>query len=53
MRECFDQFTPQTNPHGERHCGAFERGKEQIFWKIDYSDWTLSAERVPGSRCEC
>ena len=34
--ECFDAFTPENDPHGERDFGAFEHDGQRIFWKIDY-----------------
>lgn len=40
--ETFDAFDRDNNPHGERDFGAFEHGGQQIFWKIDYYDPTLS-----------
>jgi len=40
--ECFSDFTPDNDPHGERDFGSFEHAGERIFWKIDYYDRTLS-----------
>ena len=41
--ETFDNFTSENDPHGERDFGAFEYAGEEIFWKIDYYDRTLTA----------
>lgn len=39
----YDDFTTDSDPHGERDFGAFELdGIGRIFWKIDYYDPTLS-----------
>src|SRR5689334_23241857 len=36
--ECFDDFTEDNDPYGERDFGAFQIDgvPEKIFWKIDY-----------------
>jgi hypothetical protein len=41
--ECFDNFTPDNDPYGERDFGAFDHAGERIFWKIDCYDRTLRA----------
>ena len=35
---CFDNFTPDNDPHGEHDFGSFDYHGEKIFWKIDYYD---------------
>jgi hypothetical protein len=40
--ECFDDFTPDNDPHQEHDFGSFEHNGERIFWKIDYYDRSLT-----------
>lgn len=37
----FSDFSEDNDPHGERDFGAFERGGQRLFWKIDYYDLDL------------
>jgi len=39
----FDAFTNDNDPYGERDFGAFEAGRDSVFWKIDYYNKNLSA----------
>lgn len=39
----FDQFGPDNDPHGEHDFGAFEIGKDSVFWKMDYYNLDLTA----------
>jgi hypothetical protein len=39
----FDNFTDDNDPYGEHDFGAFEIGRDSIYWKIDYYNRDLSA----------
>jgi hypothetical protein len=39
----FNDFSEDNDPYGEHDFGAFDRGGENIFWKIDYYDADLTA----------
>jgi len=39
----FEKFDADNDPHGEHDFGAFDHGRDTIFWKIDYYDRTLQA----------
>ncbi len=39
----FSDFSEGNNPYGERDFGAFDHGRQKVFWKIDYYDKTLTA----------
>lgn len=40
----FDAFTADNDPYGEHDFGAFDQiGAGRVFWKIDYSDPTMTA----------
>jgi hypothetical protein len=41
--QTFDRFDRDNDPHGEHDFGAFEAGKDTIFWKIDCYSSDLSA----------
>jgi hypothetical protein len=34
--QAFDAFDEANDPHHEHDFGAFEAGRDSIFWKIDY-----------------
>jgi len=42
MVETFEDFTPDSDPHGEHDFGAFEHNGRRVFWKIDYYDKSLT-----------
>ena len=37
----FEKFDSDNDPHGEHDFGAFDQGRDTIFWKIDYYDADL------------
>jgi hypothetical protein len=39
----FTDFDSGNDPYAEHDFGAFEMGKDSIFWKIDYYDRALAA----------
>src|ERR1700704_3211960 len=47
--ERFDAFTPDNDPYQEHDFGSFEHDGEQIFWKIDYYDRSLTKGREDPS----
>jgi len=38
----FDRFTPDNDPHGEHDCAAIQVGNDEVLFKIDYYDRSLS-----------
>jgi hypothetical protein len=38
----FEKFDADNDPHCEHDFGAFDQGRDTIFWKIDYYDADLS-----------
>ncbi len=38
----FDDFTEESDPHGEHDFGAVEIADQKLFWKIDYFDLRLT-----------
>ncbi|MEO0373024.1 MAG: DUF3768 domain-containing protein [Cyanobacteria bacterium P01_A01_bin.17] len=38
----YDDFAEGNDPYGERDFGSFDHNGQQIFWKIDYYDPTLT-----------
>ena len=38
--QAFDEFTPDSDPHGEHDFGGIEFDGERIFFKFDYFDLT-------------
>jgi hypothetical protein len=39
----FNNFNKDNDPYGEHDFGAFEMGRDSIYWKIDYYNRDLSA----------
>lgn len=38
----YDQFDEDSDPHGERDFGLLDHGGQELLWKIDYFDVTLT-----------
>jgi Protein of unknown function (DUF3768) len=41
--KAFDAFDADNDPYAEHDFGAFDRGDDKIFWKIEYYNKTLCA----------
>ena len=39
----FSEFSQENDPYGEHDFGSIDAGGQQVFWKIDYYDRSLTA----------
>jgi len=54
MIAAFNDFNESNDPYGEHDFGAVSIGSQQVFWKIDYYDQSLTSEAVdPASEHGC
>jgi hypothetical protein len=50
----FTEFGPRNDPYEEHDFGAFELRSQQLFWKIDYYDPSLSGASLdPADESRC
>jgi hypothetical protein len=49
--KAFDTFTPDNGPSGEHDFGLVEVEGQELFWKIDYYDQTLTWHAPDPADC--
>lgn len=47
----FDNFNPDNDPHGEHDFGVVEVEGQELFWKIDYYDQSLTWHAQDAADC--